>query len=84
MFELNFFESGSTYNIYARAKNSGGLGPENSIPLIMTMPEEVCLPYPPRNIRISKVGSDSAEVCFGRPLKDGGATISISQFMSTT
>ena len=40
------------------------------------MPEEVCLPYPPRNIRISKVGSDSAEVCFGRPLKDGGATIS--------
>ena len=32
VFELNFFESGSTYNIYARAKNSGGLGPENSIP----------------------------------------------------
>ena len=42
----------------------------------MTMPEEVCLPYPPRNIRISKVRSDSAEVCFERPLKDGGATIS--------
>jgi hypothetical protein len=76
IFRLLFFENSKIYKIFVRARNSVGDGPESVQSLEILVQAEICLPDPPRSIKISNVRSDSAIVCLKRPAEDGGIKIS--------